>query len=116
MKLLKKLVSVSAMLLLVALVTSTLAAQQEGDANREAKGGAKATTMTGCLSKDSSGNFVLTDESTGVKTTVTGPADLEKHSANHKVKLTGSTKADTAGKSMFEVTKIQHVSETCSAK
>src|SRR3954453_11401824 len=47
------------------------------------------TAMTGCLNKGSAGVYTLTDEKTGVKTTITGPADLEKHSANHKVTLTG---------------------------
>jgi hypothetical protein len=74
----------------------------------------KDATMTGCLNKDASGNYTLTDENTGVKTTVIGP-DLEKHSSNHKVTLTGTTKADTSGKSVFEVSKIQHVSTSCKA-
>jgi hypothetical protein len=73
------------------------------------------TTMTGCLSKDASGSYILADETSGVKTTVTGPSDLEKHSANHKVTLTGATKTDANGKSVFEVTKIQHVSASCKA-
>ena len=74
------------------------------------------TAMTGCLTKGSAGNYTLTDEKTGVKITVTGPADLEKHSANHKVKLTGSMKTDNAGKSVFEVSKLDHISDTCAAK
>ena len=73
------------------------------------------TTMSGCLNKDSSGNYTLTDEKTGVKTTVTGPADLEKHSANHRVTLTGTAKADAKGNQVFEVSKIQHVSASCKA-
>jgi len=73
------------------------------------------TTMTGCLNKDTSGDFVLTDEKTSVKTTVTGPADLEKHSANHRVTLTGAAKTDPSGKQVFEVTKIQHMATTCKA-
>ena len=84
----------------------------QGDANRDAAAG--KSTLTGCLSKDSSGNYVLDDN--GVKTTVSGGADLEKHSANHKVKLTGAMKTDTAGKSIFEVSKIDHISDTCAAK
>jgi len=71
------------------------------------------TTMTGCLSKDNSGTYTLTDETTGVKTTVTGPSDLEKHSANHKVALTGATKTDASGKSVFEVSTIKHISASC---
>ena len=71
------------------------------------------TTMTGCLTKDG-GGYTLADEKTGAKMAVTGPADLEKHSANHKVTLTGTTKMDS-GKSVFTVTKIQHVAAECKA-
>src|SRR5437762_1640782 len=73
------------------------------------------TTMTGCLSKGSAGNYTLTDDKTGVKTTVTGPSDLEKHSANHKVTLTGTAKTDASGAPVFEVSKIHHVSASCKA-
>ena len=73
------------------------------------------TTITGCLSKGTSGNFSLTDEKTGAVTTVTGPADLVKHSNNHKVTLTGAAKTDAAGNQVFEVSKIQHVSTSCKA-
>jgi hypothetical protein len=73
------------------------------------------TTMTGCLTKGSAGNYTLTDEQTGVKTTVTGPAELEKHSTNHKVTLTGTAKTDSNGNQVFEVSKIQHVSPSCKA-
>src|SRR5262245_16561184 len=72
----------------------------------------KTETMTGCLTKDATGSFILTDSS-GTKTTVAG-SGLEKHSANHTVTLTGSAKTD-GGKSVFEVTKVQHVSESCNA-
>jgi hypothetical protein len=40
--------------------------------------------------------------------TVTGPADLEKHSSNHTVKITGSRTGQ-----VFDVTKVEHVSPTC---
>ena len=76
---------------------------------------AKATTITGCLNKDASGAYVLTDENTGTKTPITGTADLEKHSANHRVTLTGTTKTDPAGNPVFEVSKIQHMATTCKA-
>jgi hypothetical protein len=71
--------------------------------------------MTGCLNKDSSGAYTLTDEKTGTKTAVSGPGDLEKHSANHTVTLTGTEKKDPNGKVIFEVAKIQHVSASCKA-
>jgi hypothetical protein len=73
------------------------------------------TVITGCLNKDSSGGYTLTDEKTGAKTTVTGPADLEKHSANHTVTLTGTEKKDANGKVILDVAKIQHVSASCKA-
>lgn len=70
------------------------------------------TTVTGCLSKGSNGNYVLTDEKTGKQMNVTGTADLEKHSANHKVQLTG-TENMTGGTATFNATSIKHISETC---
>jgi hypothetical protein len=77
---------------------------------------ANESSITGCLNKDTSGSgFTITDEKTGVKTPVTGAADLEKHSANHKVTLTGTSKTEADGKAVFEVSKIQHVSTTCKA-
>jgi hypothetical protein len=74
-----------------------------------------ASTLTGCLNKDASGGYMLTDESTGTKTAVTGAADLEKHADNHKVSLTGMAKTDASGNSVFQVTKIKMVSATCKA-
>ena len=74
-----------------------------------------ATSLTGCLNKDASGAYTLTDQ-TGLKTTVTGAADLEKHAKNHKVSLTGTAKTDASGKPVFEVTKLTHVSDTCSSQ
>jgi hypothetical protein len=89
------------------------AAQEEGKS--EGKGKKGGTTMTGCLSKgDMAGEYVLTDEKTGKKTPVTGPADLEKHSANHKVTLIGSRLTE-GGKTVFKATAIKHISETCTA-
>jgi len=74
-----------------------------------------ASALTGCLNKDASGAYTLTDQA-GLKTTVTGAADLEKHSKNHKVTLTGTTKTDASGKPIFEVSKLTHVSDTCSSQ
>lgn len=74
-----------------------------------------ATTMTGCLTKDATGAYVLTDEASGTKTTVTGVSDLEKYSSNHKVTLTGTSKMDANGKQVFEATKAHSVSTTCKA-
>jgi hypothetical protein len=101
---------VAAGMLLSALSTGLFA--QDADSGKQ-HDKAAATTMTGCLSKDASGNFVLTDETTGTKTVVTGVSSLEKHSANHKVTLTGASKMDASGKPVFEATKLQHVATTC---
>jgi hypothetical protein len=86
---------------------------QDADKNQQDK--TKNMSMTGCLSKDASGAFVITDETSGAKTTVTGVSDLEKHSANHKVTLTGKMSADSSGRPVFEATRLQHVSDTCKA-
>src|SRR5207237_10213495 len=81
---------------------------QDAEQGKE-KSQASMTTMTGCLTKDASGSYMLTDETTGTKTKVSGVSDLEKHSANHKVTLTGSSKADAAGKQVLDATKREHV-------
>jgi hypothetical protein len=70
------------------------------------------TTMTGCLNKGPGQGYVLTDQNTGEKVTVTGPSELEQHSTNHTVKLTGSGTTQ-GGQTMLNVTKIEHVSATC---
>ena len=101
-------------LMLSAFLAVSMFAQEQDDKNRRDRV-ANEVTMTGCLTKDTGSNYTLTDEKTGVKTTVTGASDLEKHSSNHKVKLTGMNKTDANGNQVFEVTSIQHVSTTCKA-
>ena len=72
----------------------------------------KTMTLTGCLNKgEREQHYTFTDLKTGRKMTVTGPADLEKHSSNHTVKITGARTGD-----VFDVTKVEHVSPTCEAK
>jgi len=69
------------------------------------------TTVAGCLSKgEAADEYVLTDPKSGTKLTVKGIPELDKHSANHTVKLTGISGED--GKS-FTATKLVHVSDTC---
>jgi hypothetical protein len=97
--------------LLLSGLCAILPAQDKSDRNSRDRTKAE-TTMTGCLNKDASGNYMLTDEKTGAKTEVAGDPDLEKHSANHKVTLSGTEKTE-GGKSVFEVSKIQHVSASC---
>jgi len=73
------------------------------------------TVVIGCLNKDETSNYVLTNNKTGVKTTVTGPSALEKQAGNHKVKLTGTIIYDTTGHDILEVSGIEHISDTCAA-
>ena len=101
-------------LLALGLLAFGLYAQTPPPAGQSADRQQNETTMTGCLSKDATGGYTLADEKTGAKTAVAGPSDLEKHAANHKVTLTGTTKMD-AGKPVFTVTNIKHVSPECKA-
>ena len=95
----------------ILLLSAVAAFAQDTKAPDEAKG--QEMTLTGCLTKatDVPQHYSFVDQKSGKKWTVTGPADLEKHSANHTVTLTG---AETA--KVFTVSKIQHVAATCEAK
>lgn len=104
----------SAAVLCVGLSSTLFAQSQDSKAPQGADRQQNETSMTGCLTKDASGGYTLADEKTGAKMMVTGTADLEKHSANHKVTLTGTQKAE-GGKSSFMVTKIQHIAADCKA-
>ena len=91
-------------------LSSGAASAQQTDAPKAAKG--KEMTLTGCLNKgaDQPQHYAFTEQKTGRKLTATGPADLEKHSSNHTVRLTGSETAK-----VFNVTKVEHVAATCDA-
>jgi hypothetical protein len=116
MKLLQSKILLLAAGLMLALSTG-LFAQSDSSAGQQGKEkSAGATTLTGCLTKDASGNYMLTDETTGTQTIVTGASDLEKHAANHTVTLTGTSTTDASGKQVFQATKIQPVSNSCKAK
>lgn len=93
------------------LLSGSLTFAQEPDAPKPARG--KERTMTGCLNKgaDVAQHYIFTDQRNGRKITVTGPADLEKHSTNHTVRITGAMTAK-----VFNVTKIEHVAATCEVK
>jgi|GEM_PF-2784282 hypothetical protein len=72
------------------------------------------TTLTGCLNKGPvQGQYVLTDQKTGDAIPVTGASDLEEHSANHTVKLTGNRTTE-GGRSTFTATKVEHIAAACS--
>ena len=64
--------------------------------------------LTGCLAKGEADTYVLTEDKSGTKTSVSGTGELAKH-ANHRVTLTGTR--GTGG--TFTVMKIQHISATC---
>jgi len=100
-------------LLASAVAVAVFAQAQDGNNQRDRLNNESA--ITGCLTKGASGGYMIADEKTGVKTSVSGSADLEKHSANHKVTLTGVAKTDAAGKPVFEVSKLTHVSDSCKA-
>ena len=101
-------------LALIGVCASTIFAQDTNDKNGRDRMN-NETTMTGCLNKDTATNsYMITDEKTGMKTPVTGSADLEKH-ANHRVTLTGKQTTQADGKTVFEASKIEHLSDTCQA-
>jgi hypothetical protein len=108
----KQLESVIRVLAVGVLVSGLAGAVYAQDKNQQDR--MKETAITGCLNKDASGGFVISDEKTGAKTVVTG-AELEKHSANHKVTLTGTAKTDPSGKATFEASKVTMVSASCQA-
>ena len=101
----------------VFVVYSVIGLAQQPPAQQEKQGERQRTqeaTITGCLAKGTTaGQFILTDNA-GTKTTVTGSTgvDLDKHAANHTVKLTGSRGAE----GNFTATKVEHVSATCESK
>jgi hypothetical protein len=101
--------------LLVA-ISPSLFAQSDAQGQPGQKSAGASTSITGCLTKDQAGNFVLIDDTTGTQTVVTGPSDLEKHAVNHTVTLNGTATTDSSGKQVFQATKLQHVSNTCKAK
>jgi hypothetical protein len=80
--------------------------EQQGERQRT-----EESTLTGCLAKGSAeGQYVLTEKG-GMKTTITPSSgvELDKHAANHTVKLTGTKGAGAS----FTATKVDHVSATC---
>jgi hypothetical protein len=93
------------------LVTPTLAQQQEPQPGSQERQRKEEMTYTGCLAKgDSQGEYKFTEASGSAKTVVASSGvDLDKHSANHTVKLTGTMGTD--GK--LTATKVEHVSDTC---
>lgn len=69
------------------------------------------TSVTGCFNRgDAEGQYVITDEKTNKKITVTGDAAmLRGHSNNHKVTITGSMTKEK-DKEVLKATKLQMLS------
>jgi hypothetical protein len=93
-----------------------LAQEQQQEKRREGeRQRTESTTLTGCLAKaDTADRYVLTDPQTGTKTTVitaSAGIDIDKHAANHTVKLTGNKRADGT----FVATNLEHISAKCEA-
>ena|SRR5688572_12646434 len=94
----------------VALLASAISAPAQEKPEPAKK--SKEMTLTGCLNKgEQTNHYSFVDQKNGNKMTVTGSADLEKHSSNHTVTITGSRTGQ-----VFNVTKVEHVSATCEAK
>ena len=88
----------------------------QGDNSQQGKKGeqtradrASQETLTGCLTEEQ-GAFKLST-SAGEQVNVTGPATLTKHK-DHTVKLTGTTSTE-GDKKILTVSKIEHVSASC---
>ena len=100
----------------VFVVFTAIGSAQQPPAQQEKQGERQRTeeaTLIGCLAKGTAtGQYVLTEKA-GTKTTVTASSgvELDKHAANHTVKLTGSRGAD----GNFTASKVEHVSATCEA-
>jgi hypothetical protein len=111
MKLVRTFLAAAALVTFSALSVPSFA--QEAQQNDRDRMKPVETTITGCLTKSDQGDgWVLADSQSGAKTNVMGAADFAKH-ANHTVKLVGAPSDD--GKT-FNVTKLEHVADTCQAK
>jgi hypothetical protein len=108
MKLFRTLLAAATVMAFLALSAPSFAQDKDNDRDRMKS---NPTTITGCLSKADSGEWVITAEN-GNKLTVIGKQDFAKH-VNHTEKLTGTPSED--GKS-FVVANFEHVADSCQAK
>jgi hypothetical protein len=83
---------------------------QQPDSQKQQADRPGEQSLTGCLTEQQ-GSYMLAT-SAGEQVTVTGSPDLSKHK-DHTVTLTGKV-SDAGGKSTLTVSKIQHVSASCS--
>src|SRR5689334_19920166 len=109
---LSSLLTLSAAVAIFSVTSFAQDAEKKGDEQDRQR--TAPTTMTGCLTKaDTAGQYSLTDASGTKKTVVpSSGVDLDKHAANHTVKLTGTASQDGQ---TFTATKVEHVSATCDA-
>jgi hypothetical protein len=99
----------------IALLLAGVLLAQEPSKESSTTKSQQETTLTGCLNRGAGqAQYVLTDQTTGNKTPVTGTSDLAQHATNHTVKLTGSTTIDN-GRAVFTATKVEHIAATCTA-
>jgi len=76
----------------------------------------RETTLQGCLTKGTGQDaYVLKDDKTNATVAVSGSADLLDKHMNHTVSLTGTEMTD-AGRQVFKVTNLTHISASCSGK
>src|SRR3982751_987433 len=107
----RKIASLITMAAAVTVLSATSFAQdaaKKGDEQERQR--TAPTTMTGCLTKgDTAGQYSFTDSSSGAKKSVvpSSGVDLDKHAANHTVKLTGTASSDGQ---TFTVRHVEHVS------
>ncbi len=109
---------------------SKKASTESSSTDTSMKGTAKESTLTGCLSgPNADNNYVLTNGRHRKGVEVTGSDELKNH-VGHKVKLTGTWqkgaeasagteagggKASAKTMRTFNVTKIDHIADSCTA-
>jgi hypothetical protein len=111
-------------LLLLAVVTLvfTVAAMAQGAAAGQSSSSSTTSTttsktangthqLTGCLGKDSAGNYTLTNGKYTKGVPVKTSEDLSAH-VGHKVQLTGNWEGTGTTKT-FDATSMKHISATC---
>ena len=105
---------VSAGIAILLLTVTSFAQSADKSKEEQDRARAASTTITGCLTKgDTAGQYMLTDN-TGAKKNIvpSSGVDLDKHAANHTVKLTGTMSQDGQ---TFTATNVEHVSSSCEA-
>jgi hypothetical protein len=72
-------------------------------------------TLTGCLEKADDGSFALAQKGKAEKVKLHGASDLGLGAhVGHTVRVTGEWQEGDAGGKVFHVSKMEHVSASCS--